>query len=247
MLLDRAEERAAIDGAIEAVTSGHSRVLVLVGEAGMGKTSLLQHAVDSAPQLRSAWIVGVEAESDLGFAALHRLLRPLMPRLDRLPDPQRSALESAFGLSGGTPADRFLVGLASLTLLADVGSERGLLCVIDDAQWIDRESLEALSFVARRLDADRVALLFGVRDLSLVAGAFDGLPSLVIDGLPDDAAHELLSASVATPVEPDTARRIVAATSGCPLALDRTRDRIDRAAVAGRRGARRGDADWSPA
>ena len=219
MLLDRTEERAAIDEAIEAVGSGHSRVLVLAGDAGMGKTSLLEHAVANASQFQTAWIAGVEAESDLAFAALHRLLRPLMPRLNQLPDPQRCALEAAFGLSAGTPADRFLVGLACLNLLAGLGSERGLVCIIDDAQWIDRESLEALSFVGRRLDVDRVALLFGVRDLSLVAGVLDGLPVLNVDGLPDDAALELLSASVDTSVDPDTARRIVEETGGCPLAL----------------------------
>jgi DNA-binding CsgD family transcriptional regulator len=219
VLLDRSEERATLDRAIEAASSGHSQALVLVGQAGMGKTHLLRYAAESAAALGRAWIAGVEAERDLSYAALHRIMRPLMPRLDRLPDPQRSALESAFGLSGVAPADRFLVGLACLTLLADSGSERGLVCVIDDAQWIDRESLEALAFVARRLDADRVALLFGVRDLSVVDGVFDGLPVLPIDGLPDNAALELLSASVDIPVEPDTARQIVAATSGCPLAL----------------------------
>ena len=219
VLLDRAEEREAIDEAIKAVESGHSRVFVLAGEAGMGKTSLLNHAVDSASQLQTAWIAGVEAEGDLGFAALHRLMRPLMPRLDQLPEPQRRALKAAFGLTTSTPADRFLVGLACLNLLADFGSDRGLLCVIDDAQWIDRESLEALSFVARRLDADRVALLFGIRDLSHVEGAFDGLTILHIDGLPDEAALELLTASVETPIEPDTARRIIGETGGCPLAL----------------------------
>ena len=142
-----------------------------------------------------------------------------MPRLDQLPDPQRCALEAALGLTADTPADRFLVGLACLSLLADVGSERGLLFVIDDAQWIDRESLEALSFVARRLDADRVALLFGLRELSPVAGVLDGLPTLHVGGLPDDAALELLSASVDTPIESHTARRIVEQTGGCPLAL----------------------------
>lgn len=219
MLLDRAEERSAIDRAIEAASSGRSKALVLVGDAGMGKTRLLEYAVESASQLRISRIAGVEAESELSFAALHRLVRPLMPQLDELPDPQRFALESAFGLSGGNPADRFLVGLACLTLLADIGSERGLLCVIDDAQWIDRESLEALTFVARRLDADQVAMLFGLRDLSLVPGVFDGLPLLSIEGLPDSAALELLSASVDTPVEPNTAHQIVQATSGCPLAL----------------------------
>jgi DNA-binding CsgD family transcriptional regulator len=219
VLLDRTEERAAIDDAIEAVSSGHSRVLVFAGDAGMGKTSLLKYAVDSASQFRIAWIAGVEAESDLGFAALHRLIRLLTPRLDHLPDPQRRALEAAFGESDGVPADRFLLGLACLNLLADLGAEHGLLCVLDDAQWIDRESLEALSFVARRVDADPVALLFGVRELSQAGGTLDGLPIMYVGGLPDDAAFELLSASLDTQVAPDTGRSIIGETGGCPLAL----------------------------
>jgi DNA-binding CsgD family transcriptional regulator len=185
----------------------------------MGKTRLLEYAIQSAQRFRHLVISGVEAEADLGYAALHRLLRPLLAQLDQLPEPQRAAIESAFGLNSGEPADRFLVGLGSLTLLATAATDRRLLCVIDDAQWIDRESLEALSFVARRLEADGIALLFGIRDLAVVAGALDGLPTLAIGGLPDDAALALLSTSVDMPVEPETARRIVASTSGCPLAL----------------------------
>ncbi len=219
VLLDRIAERAAIDDIIKAIEGGFSRACVLVGDAGMGKTRLLQYAVESASDARTAWISGVEAERDLGYAALHRLLRPFVARVDQLPPPQRLALDAAFGLEVDAPADRFLVGLAALSLLADVASERELVCVVDDAQWIDRESLEALSFVARRLEADRIGLLFGVRDPSLVSGVLDGLPTLTVEGLPAAEALELLSASLEFAVEPETARRIVEATNGCPLAL----------------------------
>jgi DNA-binding CsgD family transcriptional regulator len=219
LLLDRAEERAAIDRVIGEIATGLSGACVLSGDAGMGKTRLLEYAVDSAPQLRSVWISGVEAEKELGYAGLHRLLRPYLARRDQLPEPQRAALESAFGMHVGAPADRFLVGLACLSLLADVASERGLLCIVDDAQWIDRESVEALSFVARRLAADGIGLLFGVRDVDLASGVFDELPLLNISGLPDDASLELLSASIETAIDPTIARHIVLTTSGCPLAL----------------------------
>ncbi|MDX6401400.1 MAG: hypothetical protein QOF27_2006 [Gaiellaceae bacterium] len=218
-LVGRVDERTSLDQMVAAAASGLSGTCVLVGDAGMGKTRLLEYAIQNANQFRHLVISGVEAETDLAFAALHRLLRPFLTQRHPLPDPQQAALESAFGLRKGEPADRFLVGLASLSLLADVATERKLLCVVDDAQWIDRESLEALSFVARRLEADGIALLFGIRDLSAVAGALDGLLKISIGGLPDDAALVLLSRSVGLPVEPDTARRIVTATSGCPLAL----------------------------
>ena len=217
--LDRVEERAAIDRVVGAVGDGLSGVCVVAGDAGMGKTRLLEYALEEAPGLTSLWIAGVEAERELGYAGLHRLLRPLLVRRESLPEPQRGALESAFGLRAGAPADRFLVGLGTLSLLAGAAEERGLLCVVDDAQWVDRESLEALSFVARRLEADRIALFFAVRDLGMVAGVFDELPILSVGGLPEDASLELLSASAKTPIDAEVARRVVVATSGCPLAL----------------------------
>ena len=219
VLLDRAEERAALDEVVEAIQRGSSRTYVLIGDAGMGKTRLLQYVVESAPQVRSVWISGVEAESDLAYAALHRLLRPFTPHVEQLPVPQRAALDAAFGLVGDGAPDRFRVGLAALSVLADAASQEHLLCVVDDAQWIDRESLEALSFVARRLQADHIGLLFGVRDISMIGGLLDGLPTLSIGGLPSAEALELLTASVDSVVEPETGRRIVAATNGCPLAL----------------------------
>jgi DNA-binding CsgD family transcriptional regulator len=218
-LLDRADERAAIDRLVTAVADGLSGVCVLTGEAGMGKTRLLEYAVEAAPRLTRFSLMGVETERELGYAGLHRLLRPLLARSENLPDRQRAALESAFGLRTEAPADRFLVGLATLSLLADAAEEHGLLCVVDDAQWVDRESLEALSFVARRLEADRIALLFAVRDLAMVPGIFERLPTLHVGGLPEDASLELLSASAQGPIDGEVARRVVVTTSGCPLAL----------------------------
>jgi DNA-binding CsgD family transcriptional regulator/tetratricopeptide (TPR) repeat protein len=219
VLLDRTVERAALDDLIRAVQDGSSRTCVLIGDAGMGKTRLLQYAAESASEAHVAWISGFEAEAELGYAALHRLLRPLERHIERLPTPQRAALDTAFGLEGSALPDRFRVGLAALSVLADVASEGHLLCIIDDAQWVDRESLAALSFVARRLHADHIGLLFGVRDVDAVGGLLDGLPTLPIGGLPPDAALELLAASVDFVVDPDTGRRIVAETNGCPLAL----------------------------
>lgn len=218
-LLDREHERQLIADLVDAVQEGLGRAVVLYGEAGMGKTRLLEHVVASAPNLRSVSITGVEAERDLGFAGLHRLLRPFLGRRSRLPKPQRDALGSAFGLQLETPADRFLVGLACLTLLADVASEQGLICVIDDAQWMDEESLGALAFVARRLSADRIALVFGLRRREAPSGALAGLPTIPIVGLPDDAALELLSTRVGAGIDTELAKRIVVETSGCPLAL----------------------------
>jgi DNA-binding CsgD family transcriptional regulator len=185
----------------------------------MGKTRLLQYAVESAPQMRCIWVTGVEVERSLAYAGLHRLLRPFLPSRENLPRPQRDALGSVFGTHDGAPADRFLVGLACLTLLADVATEGGLLCLIDDAQWLDQESLEALAFVGRRLSADRIALLLAVRQAEMAPEIFDDVPTLDITGLPEDAALELLATSVDVLVEADIARRIATETNGCPLAL----------------------------
>jgi DNA-binding CsgD family transcriptional regulator len=218
-LVDRIDERGVVDQLVLAATAGLSGTCVLVGEAGMGKTALLEYAVERSEQLRHLVISGVEAETELGYGALHRLLRPFLPQRHQLPRPQRAALESAFGLESGEPADRFLVGLACLSLLADSATEQGLLCIVDDAQWLDRESLEALSFVSRRLEADGIALVFAIRDLGSAPGALDGLPTVTVAGLPDDAALALLSSRAQLPVEPDTARRLVSSTDGCPLAL----------------------------
>jgi DNA-binding CsgD family transcriptional regulator len=219
MLLDRVDERASLDDLLDAARQGSSGVVVLQGDAGMGKTMLLEYANESAGGLAIVSIVGVEAEQSSSYASLHRLLLPLLGKIDRLPSPQRDALEGAFGLSAQSPADLFLVGLATLTLLADAATQRGLLCIIDDAQLLDPESLQAVGFVARRLGAEGIALVFGFRTPSDGLPALAGLRSLEIAGLPDDAAMELLSRVVSRPLDLRTARRIVTETRGCPLAL----------------------------
>ncbi len=164
VLHDRRVEREALERLLEAVRGGQSRVLVVSGEAGVGKTALLQTAIGSASGFRVMRAVGVESEMELAFAALQQLCAPLVDRLDRLPGPQQDALGVAFGLRAGDAPDRFLVGLAVLSLLAEATAERPVLCVVDDAQWLDRASAQALVFVARRLLAESVALVFSTRD-----------------------------------------------------------------------------------
>ena len=155
-------------------------MLVLRGEAGIGKTALLDYAVASAAGLRVLRATGVEPEMELAFAGLHQLCGPMLNRLGRLPDPQRAALETAFGLAAGPAPDRFLVGLAVLNLLSQVAGEGPLVCVVDDAQWLDRPSAQALAFAARRLPAEPVLVLFAAQE----PGAdFRGLPELGIEGL----------------------------------------------------------------
>src|SRR5215469_1707136 len=163
-LLDRGPETAALEGVLAAVRGGLSGVLVLRGDAGIGKTVLLEWAAGRAGDMRLARVAGVQAEMRMGFAGLHQLLVPLMGGLGELPGPQRQALGSAFGLVAGPPPDLFLVGLAALTLLTDAAAVRPVLCLVDDAQWLDLVSVEVLGFVARRLYADRVGVLFTVRE-----------------------------------------------------------------------------------
>jgi DNA-binding CsgD family transcriptional regulator len=219
MLLDRLSERARIDHVLTSAAQGMSAVLVLRGEPGTGKSALLDYAVESAGDLGVARIVGIESEAELAFAALHQLLVPYLGELQSLPGPLREALATAFGMREGGPPDRFLVGLASLTLLSGAASGRALLCVIDDAQWLDRESAEVLAFVARRLHADAVGMLFAVRDPADRGISLDGLPSLRVSGLsPDDARH-LLASAAAVAVHSGVRDQIVAQTSGNPLAL----------------------------
>src|SRR5689334_1825289 len=194
-------------------------VLVLRGEPGVGKSVLLDHAVACATDLQILRMVPVESETTLGFAALHQLLVPLLPAVDGLPKPQRRALEVAFGLVHGPSADPFLVGLGVLTLLSDAAQTRPVLCTIDDAQWLDQESADVLSFVARRLLADRVGLLFAIRETTDLDARLQALPSLRIRGLPEQDAYKLLERSASSPIDPRVAARIVAAAGGNPLAV----------------------------
>src|SRR6267378_5133039 len=163
MLLDRLPERAALSQLLDAARAERSGVLVMRGEPGVGKTALLDWAIESAADLRVARVAGVESEMELAFAALQQLCAPMLDKLEDLPGPQRAALGVAFGLNAGAAPDRFLVGLAALSLLSEVAEQQPLLCVIDDAQWLDRASAQVLAFVARRLLADRIALAFATR------------------------------------------------------------------------------------
>jgi len=218
-LVGRAKETHALECVLAEVRDGLSGVLVLRGEAGIGQTVLLDWAAGQASDMQVARVTGVEPEMDLGFAGLHLLLVPFLDGLERLPAPQRDALECAFGLAAGPAPDRFLVGLAVLTLITDAAMRRPVLCVVDDAQWLDRVSVEVLGFVARRLYADRVGMIFAVEDEEQPAGVLRGLPELPVGGLADDAAGELLAAAASTPVDPRVQDQIVAEAAGNPLAL----------------------------
>jgi DNA-binding CsgD family transcriptional regulator len=218
-LLDRATETAALKGVLLAVRDGLSGVLVLRGEAGIGKTVLLEWAAGQAQDMHLARVAGIQAEMGMGFAGVHHVLVPFLGGLDALPPPQRQALESAFGLVAGPAPDRFLVGLAALTLLTDAAAARPVLCLIDDAQWLDLVSVEVLGFIARRLYADRVGMVFTERAGEERAAALAGLPEMMVGGLPTEAADELLALSAAGPVDGQVSRQIVADTAGNPLAL----------------------------
>jgi hypothetical protein len=205
-----------LDGLLDGSRHGQSGVLVLRGEAGVGKTALLEHAIGSSSDMRVLRAVGVEADMELAFAALHQLCAPLLGRLDGLPDPQRDALATTFGLGAGPVPDRFFVGLAVLGLLSDAAEERPLLCVIDDAQWLDRASAQALAFVARRMLAEPVVMLFAARERS---DEFAHLPELVVDGLGDDDARALLASVIPGRLDKRIAEQLLAEARGNPLAL----------------------------
>ena len=207
-LLGRQSECEALDRLVAGVRGGQSRVLVLRGEAGVGKTALLEHLAASASACQVARMAGVESEMELPFAGLHGLCAPMLGRLRRLPGPQRDALSTAFGLDAGPAPDRFMVGLAVLSLLADVAEEQPLMCIVDDAQWLDRVSAQTLAFVARRLLAERVGLVFSVREDGH-GQALSGLPELVVEGLGAADARRLLDATVPGPLDERVRDRIV--------------------------------------
>lgn len=216
-LMGRRAEQEALDRLIRAVRAGESRVLVLRGEAGSGKTALLDYVADRAGG-RVIRAAGVEPESEIAYAGLQQVCAPLLDRLDRLAEPQRQALSTAFGLSAGDPPEALVVGLAVLGLLAEAAADQPLVCVVDDVQWLDRMSEVILTFVARRLDAESVALVFGVRspdDEQLLPD----LPELRIEGLPDADARLLLESVLPGPVDARVRDQIVSETRGNPLAL----------------------------
>jgi DNA-binding CsgD family transcriptional regulator len=217
-LLGRRRECETLSGLVAAARAGRSQVLVLRGEAGVGKSALLDFLLERAVGCQVARAAGVESEMELAFAGLHQLCSPHLHRLATLPEPQRQALGTAFGLQAGTAPDRFLVGLAVLTLLSEVAEERPLVCVVDDAQWLDHASAQTLEFVARRLAAEPVAVVFAVRT-SDRAPVLAGLPELVVRGLSTTDARALLESAVTGTLDPAVRDRIVAESHGNPLAL----------------------------
>jgi len=215
-LIDRQAERGVLEGLLEAIRAGESRALVVSGEAGVGKTALLEYLSQQASGCRLARAAGVQSEMELPFAGLHQLCAPMLDNLPHLPRPQREALRTAFGISAGSAPDRFLVGLAVLSLLSDAAEQQPLVCVVDDEQWLDRASANVLGFVARRLVAESVGLIFAAR---VPSSELMGLPELAVEGLSESDARALLDAALAGPVDSPVLDRIVAETRGNPLAL----------------------------
>ncbi|WP_431912639.1 AAA family ATPase [Nonomuraea jabiensis] len=226
MLFGRSAEIATIDDVISRAREGAGDALVLRGEAGVGKTALLDLAASRSGSMRVLRTTGVEPESDLAFAALHQLLRPVAGLLDTLPGPQREAVRGALGLGGGASGDRFLLAAGVLSLLAEAAAPDGLVCVVDDFQWVDRASADALLFAARRLATERIAMLLAVRGDAPVKG----VAPLRLGGLPEPAAAELLDAAM----PPAVKRELVAATGGNPLTLREIVRRLSPGQLAGR-------------
>ena len=215
-LRGRSGEVSVLTGLVAAVRAGESRVLVVRGEPGVGKTALLDYLAGQTAGCRVVRAAGVQSEMELAFAGLHQLLAPMLDRLEQLPVPQRDALRTAFGLSAGPAPDRFLVALAVLSLLSEVAGERPLVCVIDDQQWLDRASAQALGFAARRLAADPVGLVFAAR---IPGEELAGLPELAVEGLAEGDARVLLDSALTGPLDTRVRDQIVAEARGNPLAL----------------------------
>ena len=203
---------------LDAAATGRSAVLVLRGEAGCGKSALLDSVSERASGFRVGRVVGVESEMGLAYAGLHQLCAPMLDRVERLPVPQRDALRVAVGLQEGDVPNRFLIGLAVLSLLAGAAEEQPLACLVDDAQWLDRASMQSLAFVARRVMADPVALLFAVREPG-DAPELTGLPELKVQGLGERDARLVLASAIRGPLDQQVRDRIVAETRGSPLTL----------------------------
>ena len=215
-LLGRADECAVLDGLLEDIRRGRSRSLVLRGEAGIGKTALLKHLIESASDVTVARAAGVESEMEMAYASLHQLCGPMLDHLPRLALPQRQALEVVFGLSAGAAPDRFLVGLGVLCLISEAAAERPLLCVVDDAQWLDQASALTLGFVARRLLAERVGIVFAAREPGQER---QHIPELEVRGLRSSDARVLLRSAAPFKLDERVRDRLIAETGGNPLAL----------------------------
>ncbi|KHL16067.1 regulatory LuxR family protein [Mumia flava] len=218
-LLGRRRESETLDRLLSSVRGGRSGVLVVRGEAGVGKTAMLDDLCDRAEGFRVVRANGIESEVELAHAGLHLLCAPFLDGLGALPAPQAAALGVAFGLHGGAPPDRFLIGLAVLTLLSEAAESQPLVCVVDDAQWLDQASRQVLAFVARRLGADRVLIVFAVRDPVVDGDDLSGLPELTLHGLDDDDARRLLRQVTPGPLDAAVLDRVVSEARGNPLAL----------------------------
>jgi DNA-binding CsgD family transcriptional regulator len=214
--VDRRGERGVLDRLVEAVRAGESRALVVRGDPGVGKTVLLDYLAGQARGCRVARVVGVQSEMELAFAGLHQLCLGMLDHADRIPVPQRDVLRTAFGLAAGPPPEPFLIGLAVLSLLSEVARERPLICLIDDEQWLDHASAQALGFTARRLGAEPVGMVFAAR---VADGELARLPELGVEGLRDDDARALLDSALAGPLDARVRDLIIAETRGNPLAL----------------------------
>jgi hypothetical protein len=221
VLLDRRSECGELDRPVADLRTRQSRALVLWGDVGIGKTALLDHALEHAAGCRVIRASGVEAERELAFAALHQVCVPMLAELESLPAPQRDALRTAFGLEGGNPPDRFMVGLAVLGLFAEVAQVRPLLLSVDDAQWLDRASAQVFGFAARRLGTESVGMIFASRATGdqISVQELAGLPEVHVSGLPDDDARALLALAHPGPVDDRVLDRIIAECQGNPLAL----------------------------
>jgi hypothetical protein len=214
--LDRQRECELLDGLLHAVRAGRSGVIVVRGEAGIGKSALLEYTAQAATDLRLIRVAGVESEMELAFAALHQICSPLLEYLPRLPEPQRDALATALGLRSGSPPDHFLVGLAVLSLLSEAAESHPLVCLVDDGHWLDRASGGVLAFAARRLLAEPVLLVIAAREPGT---DLRGLPDLVVEGLPDAEARQLLTSVVRWTLDERVRDRMLAEARGNPLAL----------------------------
>jgi DNA-binding CsgD family transcriptional regulator/tetratricopeptide (TPR) repeat protein len=216
--IGRARERERLDAVLAQARAGRSAVLAIRGEPGIGKTALLRYAARQASGLRIAEIEGIQAEMELPFAGIERLCAPMLGNLGSLAEPQQNALEVALGLAMGEAPDRFLVAVALLNLLSATAEQRPLLCLVDDVQWLDGASVEALGFVARRVMAEPLAMIFALRD-SISTRALGGLPELAVTGLDEPDAQALLSRAVPGRLDDGVRDRIIAETGGNPLEL----------------------------
>src|ERR1700686_2956626 len=212
-LVGRQRERAVLERLLDTARDRHGSVLVVHGDPGVGKTALLEYAVEAGEDFHVARTAGVEGEMELDYAALQQLCLPILEFIERLPDPQRDALGVAFGLSAGQAPSPFLVGLAILGLLSEGAEQQPLLCVVDDAQWLDGASARALAFVARRLLAERIAFAFATRDVGSGLARF---PALRVEPLGRRDARALLESALAARLDESVLDRIVAETGGEP-------------------------------